>query len=212
VHPRTHRVWWCVHFRQSLVTLASNTRMFLRNTPERYGWVAILLHWLMAALVAGQFVLGIAMTRTGDQRLAFERIQIHKSIGLTLLVLATLRILWRLAGERPRLPGLGRLEARAALLVHGLLYGLLLALPLTGWALVSASVLEIPTMPFGLFVVPHLPLEISEASEAFWTALHRWIGWAGLALVCLHALAALRHHFWLRDDILLRMIGLGKRE
>lgn len=183
-----------------------------RNTTERYGWIAIGLHWLMAVLMLGQFTLGIVMTRTASQRLAFERIQLHKSIGLALLVLAAVRLLWLLANGWPRLSGLGRAEKHAARLVHVLLYALLFLLPLTGWALVSASVLDIPTMPFGLVVVPHLPLDVSEASEAFWAALHRWIGWAGLALVSIHALAALRHHFWLRDGVLLGMIGSSKRE
>ena len=96
--------------------------------------------------------------------------------------------------------------------VHAFLYAALLLLPLTGWALVSASVLEIPTMPFNMFVLPHLPLEVSEASEDFWAGLHRWIGWAAAGLVVLHALAALRHHFWLRDDTLLRMLGRSRRE
>jgi cytochrome b561 len=189
-----------------------DAQVIFRNTAERYGWVAIGLHWLMAALIAGQFGLGFVMTRTESQRLAFERIQLHKSIGLSLLALAAIRILWRLAGRQPRLPGTGTLESRAARAVHALLYAALFLLPLTGWALVSASVLEVPTMPFNLFVVPHLPLEISEASEDFWTALHRWIGWAAIGFVFLHVLAALRHHFWLRDDILIRMLGTSRRE
>lgn len=183
-----------------------------RNTAERYGWVAILLHWLMAALIAGQFTLGMVMTRTESPRLAFERIQLHKSIGLSLLALAVLRILWRLANRPPRLTGLSPVESVAARSVHALLYTALFLLPFTGWALVSASVLEVPTMPFNLFVVPHLPLEVSEASEDFWAALHRWIGWATVGLVALHVLAALRHHFWIRDDILLRMLGSSRRE
>jgi cytochrome b561 len=182
------------------------------NTEERYGWVAILLHWLMAALILGQFTLGFVMTRTDDQRLAFERIQLHKSIGLTLLALAAVRIVWRLANRRPRLPGLPRAEAHAARMVHAMLYALMFVLPLSGWALVSSSVLEIPTMPFGLLVLPNLPLDVSEAAEAFWASVHRWIGWGAIVLVCLHVLAALRHHFWLRDDVLLRMVGAERRE
>ncbi|TIT74831.1 MAG: cytochrome b, partial [Mesorhizobium sp.] len=78
--------------------------------------------------------------------------------------------------------------------------------PLSGWALVSVSTLEIPSMPFNLFVMPNLPLAVSDAAESFWTAAHWYLAYAGIALVALHILAALRHHFWLRDSVLARMI------
>ena len=77
---------------------------------------------------------------------------------------------------------------------------------MSGWALVSVSMLEIPSLPFNLFVMPNLPLVESDAAESFWAAAHWYLAYAGIALVALHALAALRHHFCLRDSVLTRMI------
>ena len=107
----------------------------------------------------------------------------------------------------PALPAsVGALERRTAPLAHFALYALQIALPLSGWALVSVSTLEIPTMPFDLFVMPNLPLAVSDASESFWIAAHWYLAYAGIALVAVHVAAALRHHFLLRDTVLARMI------
>lgn len=179
----------------------------LRNTKTRYGWTAILLHWLIAIIFIGQFVLGLVMVRIASQRTSFELIQLHKSFGFLLLGLVLIRIGWRLASVSPELPDeVGSMERKAAPAVHLLLYAAQLAVPLSGWVLVSVSVLEIPSMPFDLFVMPNLPFDISEQAENFWIAAHKWLAYAGIALVLLHILAALRHHFWLRDVVLARMI------
>ena len=97
-------------------------------------------------------------------------------------------------------------ERRAAPVAHLALYAFQIALPLSGWALVSVSMLEIPSMPFKLFVMPNLPLAESDAAESFWAAAHWYLAYAGIALVVLHVAAALRHHFRLRDNVLTRMI------
>lgn len=179
----------------------------LANTPTRYGWPTIILHWLIAVISIGQFVLGFVMVRTTSQRMAFELIQLHKSFGFLLLGLIILRIAWRLRNAAPPLPpSVGTLERKAAPLAHLALYAFQVALPLSGWALVSVSTLEIPSMPFNLFVMPDLPLAESDTSESFWAAAHWYLAYAGIALVALHMLAALRHHFLLRDSVLTRMI------
>ncbi|MDX8534563.1 cytochrome b [Mesorhizobium sp. VK25A] len=179
----------------------------LTNTPTRYGWAMIVLHWLIGIVFIGQFVLGVVMVRTTSQRTSFELIQLHKSFGFLLLGLIILRIAWRLGNAAPPLPAsVGTLERRAAPLAHFALYAFQIALPLSGWALVSVSTLEIPTMPFDLFVMPNLPLTESDAAESFWTSAHWYLAYAGIALVALHIAAALRHHFLLRDSVLRRMI------
>ncbi|MFD9899243.1 cytochrome b [Mesorhizobium sp. NPDC059025] len=184
----------------------------IRNTHTRYGWIAILLHWLIAPLLIGQIVLGLAMVRVASQRTAFELIQLHKSLGFLLLGLVVLRVGWRLANAAPRLPaGTGRLERRAAPAAHVALYALQLLLPLTGWALVSASVLEIPSMPFDLFVMPNLPVAVSDRGEAWWRAAHAYLAYVAIALVAVHVLAALRHHFRLGDNVLARMISPSRQ-
>lgn len=180
----------------------------LRNTTTRYGWAAIVLHWLIGLIFIGQFVLGWTMTRIASQRTAFELIQLHKSFGFLLLGLVLIRIGWRLANPSPELPDeVGPAERAAAPAAHFLLYAAQLVVPLSGWALVSVSVLEIPSMPFNLFLMPNLPLGVSEQAENFWIFSHKWLAYAAIALVVLHILAALRHHFWLRDVVLARMIS-----
>ncbi|WP_095200727.1 cytochrome b [Mesorhizobium carmichaelinearum] len=179
----------------------------ITNTPTRYGWATILLHWLIGVLFIGQFALGFIMVRIQSQRTAFELIQLHKSLGFLLLGLIILRIAWRLGNAAPPLPpSVGTLERRTAPLAHLALYAFQVALPLSGWALVSVSTLEIPSMPFNLFVMPNLPLAESDAAESFWAAAHWYLAYAGIALVALHVGAALRHHFLLRDSVLRRMI------
>ena len=131
----------------------------ITNSTTRYGWVAILLHWLIGIIFIGQFALGFVMVRLTSQRTAFELIQLHKSFGFLLLGLIILRIAWRLGNAAPALPAsVGALGARTAPLAHLALYAFQLALPLSGWALVSVSMLEIPSLPFNLFVMPNLPL------------------------------------------------------
>ncbi|TPL45639.1 cytochrome b [Mesorhizobium sp. B2-4-4] len=182
-------------------------RASIINTPTRYGWAAILLHWLIGLAFNGQFALGFVMVRISSQRTAFELIQLHKSLGFLLLGLIILRIAWRLGNAAPALPSsVGSLERRAAPLAHLALYAFQIALPLSGWALVSVSTLEIPSMPFNLFVMPNLPLAESDAAESFWAAAHWYLAYAGAALVALHITAALRHHFRLRDNVLTRIV------
>ncbi len=184
----------------------------IRNTPARYGWAAILFHWIVAVLFIGQFVLGLVMTRTASQRTAFELIQLHKSFSFLLLGLALLRIGWRLGNPAPALPrSVPPFERRSAPLAHFVLYALQFALPLTGWTLVSVSMLEVPSVPFGLFVVPNLPLAVSDAAERFWSVAHAWLAYGAMALVGLHVAAALRHHFWLRDGVLARILAPRSR-
>jgi cytochrome b561 len=114
---------------------------------------------------------------------------------------------WRLGNPTPAPVSNGRVERTAARLAHTALYGFQIAVPLTGWALVSASVLDIPSVPFNLFVMPDLPLIRTDAAEAFWARIHDCLAWAGIALVAVHATAALWHGVWRRDGVLSRMIA-----
>jgi len=179
----------------------------IRNNRQAYGSVAIVLHWAIALLVIGQLVVGTVMVRLGNQRLAFDLIQWHKSFGFLTLALVAVRLAWRLANPLPAYPAtVPGWEIGAAHAMHRLLYALMLLLPLSGWALVSVSVLGIPTFAFYLFIIPHLPLGVSEGAESFWAQAHRLLGYAMMVLVAIHVLAALRHHFWLKNRLLARML------
>jgi cytochrome b561 len=135
-------------------------------------------------------------------------------VGITVLALTALRLVWRLFRRPPAYPaGMPVRERRAASAAHGLLYLLLVGLPLTGWAVVSLSPFNIPTVLYGLLPWPHLPLAALVPDQAFAEALvkrvHAYGAWLLIALLLLHVAAALRHHLILRDDVLRRMLLLS---
>lgn len=185
----------------------------LRNRDESYGSIAILFHWTIAALFIGQMLLGLAPRWVQSMALQFTLIQWHKSFGFLILALAALRLLWAGANRWPRRPAsLGPSEWVAAKTVQGSLYLLMLVVPLTGWALVSISTLGVPSFAFDLVVVPNLPMARSEAAEDFWRVAHQWLAYATAVIATGHMMAALHHHFWLRDGVLRRMLDLRGNE
>ncbi len=178
---------------------------------SRYTAVAIALHWLIAAAILTIASIGLVMMHVKLAPLTqFKLYQLHKSIGITILLLVVLRILWRVRHRPPALPvDMPPLERRAAEGTHVLLYGLMLGLPLVGWAVVSASPLNIPTVLYGVLPWPHLPMPpgITKATlSPILGAIHAYGAYVLIALVGVHAAAALRHHFMIGDDILRRMI------
>jgi len=186
-----------------------------RNTPTGYGRIAITFHWLMAALILGMLGFGLYLDSLpqSDPRL-FQLYQLHKSVGFVVLALAALRLIWRLANPAPRLPaGMPVWERLAAHLGHIGLYGLIFAMPITGWLMVSASPWGIPTVVFNLLPVPHLPypelLGPKDQAEVFFKLLHAYGAYLLMALIAVHIGAALKHHFIARDDTLRRMVSTG---
>ncbi|RZS83996.1 cytochrome b561 [Phyllobacterium myrsinacearum] len=180
----------------------------LRNDAESYGVVTILFHWIIAVIFLGEILLGYLMVRTGNYALQFSLFQWHKSFGFLILLLSGLRLLWRMVNPRPHpSDGISRIERAAAHAAHGFLYLALFVIPLTGWAVASSSPLQIPTYAFNLVVIPPLPLAISDQAEAFWTMSHAWLAYLSAIVATAHILAALHHHFWKKDAVLLRMLG-----
>ncbi|WP_237151487.1 cytochrome b [Oryzibacter oryziterrae] len=176
-----------------------------RNSSQGYGWVSVGLHWLMAILFVGQIGLGYATQAVTDPALQFDLYQWHKSTGFLLLALALLRLTWRLSERQPDDAPSSRSLQRSAKLVHLGLFVALFAVPLTGWAVASTSVLDIPSYVFNLVVIPPLPLTPSDAAEAFWSTLHATLAYGAAALIASHAGAALWHQFIRRDGLLRRM-------
>lgn len=141
----------------------------------------------------------------------FQIYQLHKSIGVTILLAAVVRLAWRLMHRPPPLPDtMESLEKTAAASGHLALYFFLFALPMTGWALVSASVFSLPTVLYGVILWPDLPVlpDLSDKApvENLLKQVHAYGAYALIALVAVHAVAALRHHFILKDDVLTRML------
>jgi cytochrome b561 len=183
----------------------------------RYTLIAIILHWTIALGVLALIFIGLTMTQlTLPPARLFQLYQLHKSIGITVLLAAMLRLIWRVRHRPPALPPeIPEVERRAAGTMHGLLYLFLLALPLTGWAMVSASPFNIPTVLYGLVPWPHLPilpgLHDKAPVEAVFRRIHTYGAWTLILLLTIHVGAALRHHFLLRDDVLSRMLPLFRR-
>jgi cytochrome b561/polyisoprenoid-binding protein YceI len=165
----------------------------------RYSTGAVVLHWLIALALAFQLALGFAMPH--DER-GFAMFQLHKSVGIVILLLSLARLAWRLA-HRPPPAVEGGFNGLLAKAVHTLLYVFMIGQPLTGWAMVSTDATRIPTLLFGTIPWPHLPLPvgINEAMEQG----HMILAWTGLALIVLHVVGALRHQFLVKDGLLRRM-------
>ncbi len=188
--------------------------------PQRYTAVAILLHWLIAAGIGALIVIGLIMTqltRQISQMEIFTLYQLHKSIGITVLLLAVLRLLWRFTHRPPPLPQeMPAAEKGAAHGVHWLLYLFMIGLPLVGWAVVSSSPFNLPTVLYGLVPWPDLPILPTLANKAAVSHVLAWVhaygSWFLIGLLAIHIGAGLRHHIIKRDAILARMIpGLRAR-
>ena len=176
--------------------------MRLSNTAARYGAVAQLLHWLVVLGFVVQFALAYYMQSLPNAPFKIEMYNLHKSIGLTILAIAVVRLSWRWLNPVPTLPaGRPRWEHLASRASHIALYMLLFAQPVTG--LIQVLYSRFPSVIWG-WKLPRISQDAA-MSDAF-GAIHDYLQWAIIALVVIHAAAALRHHFVLRDDVLRRML------
>jgi cytochrome b561 len=181
----------------------------------RFSPVAIALHWTIAALIVTNIVLAWRFDALKEGLAWFRLIQLHKSIGVTVLLLSVLRLLWRLVHPPPAYPAqMRRWEKAAASAVHWGFYGIMLGLPLTGWAMVSASPTNLPTLLFRKVRWPHigfihaLPLAERKPLTETLAFTHEQLANLAYALIVLHVAAALRHQFFTRDRVLWRMLPL----
>ena len=191
--------------------------MSWRNSETRYGNIAVAFHWLVAIFFLGNLGLGAYMStlQLADPNL-FTLFQLHKSFGICIFVVVLLRFAWRLVDTPPPLPeDMIWWERWAASLTHLGLYAILVAMPLTGWIIVSASPFNIPTRVFDLIALPHISFIATDPDKDQWLAVGEWghwlLAWSAGAAVFLHAAAALRHHFILKDNILRRMLPTNAR-
>lgn len=172
------------------------------EAAERYNRGARALHWIIALMVIANLASGLLNDALED---VVRLIPLHKSIGITVLALTLVRIAWRFTWRAPPHPaGLSRLEITAARGVQGLFYGLMLAMPLSGWIMTSAG--KYPLSWFGLADLPKLAVTRTDPAYLVAREAHEILGWLFLMLAVLHVAAALRHHFLLRDNVLKRMM------
>ncbi|MDO8208323.1 MAG: cytochrome b [Gallionella sp.] len=166
----------------------------------RYTTTAIVLHWLMALLIVVVFPLGLYMHDLKLSPLKLQLYSYHKWIGITLLLLAVLRVLWRSTHTPPPLPvTMARWQKRAGSAVHLLLYVLLLLVPLSGWLMSSAK--GVQTVWFGLLPLPDL-VGRDKALGNLLGSVHESLNYLLLLLVLVHILAALKHRYVDRDEVM----------
>lgn len=172
------------------------------NAPAHYDRVAKALHWLVVVLLAMQFAVGWTMPEIQADTRPERLIHVHMSLGIGILMIAIVRLLWRLPQAMPAAPQVAAWEQRAGRLVQALLYLLLFAMPLSGWANASAR-----SWTVTFFDMLSLPAISSGDMGHFLGVLHIWAAYGLLSLVGVHSGAALYHHFIVRDRVLLRMIS-----
>ncbi len=182
--------------------------MPIRNSKSQYGSVAKFLHWLMFLLIVGLLIVGNVMEDIEPLSLRFQVYGLHKSIGISVLILVAVRLFWKITNTAPSLPAhMKPIEKLMAKSGHAALYLLLIAMPVSGWMMSSAA--GFPVSVFGLFTLPdlvapdrHLMKDLEDVHELLANAI--------MALVSIHALAALMHHFYHKDDVLRRMLPFVK--
>lgn len=177
--------------------------MPLKNTENRWGGMAQSLHWLMALGILGNGVLGLIMDEMPRGMAKLNTFAIHKSIGLTVLALLILRVSWRLFDRAPPDEPMPRWQRFAAHATHGVLYLLMLAIPLSGW--IYNSLHGYPLQWFKWFNLPAL-MEKNEALSDLAGETHEALFWVLVAVLVAHVGGALVHHWFERDNTLLRML------
>ena len=178
----------------------------MQQPHSTYTRTAIGLHWIIFFLIACAWPLGQYMSGLPFSPQKLRLIAWHKWLGITVFMLALLRLAWRLYRPPPPLP-LNGLQRRAAGAVHALLYVLIILIPISGWLFSSAA--GLPTVYLGLVQLPDLLHKDKALAEAL-NQVHAMLNWTLLVLVCGHAAHALKHHFVDRDGMLVRMIPLLK--
>ncbi|MEM6811794.1 MAG: cytochrome b [Pseudomonadota bacterium] len=189
------------------------------KTPHRYNSVAIILHWAMAL---GFFLMigsGIAMTYLPiDPSVKFNLYQWHKSGGILLLLAFGLRILWRLISEFmnkiPPLPqSFSKLEKIAAKAGHWGLYAFMIAMPLSGWVMVSSSVYGLPTIVFGWFEWPHIPnIQANEGIENVAKTAHFIFALLFIGMILVHIAAVIKHAVKDNENLMPRIWWLKSKK
>jgi cytochrome b561 len=177
--------------------------MSLRSNDRQWGSVAKFFHWTTALLIIGNGIFGLCMDLASNPMQKINWLALHKSIGLTVLALFLLRLLWRLSDRRPLEDPAPRWQQLAAHAVHGLLYLLIVALPLSGWWF--NSVAGKPLQFFKLFNLPALGAANPDLRHLS-HSIHENLFWFLVLVLVLHIGGAWKHHLIDRDNTLLRML------
>ena len=177
--------------------------MIAHSPSTDYTRTAVALHWAVAGLIMAGLFMGWTMTDMDISPLRVRVYNYHKWVGMTVLALALYRLCWRFLHRAPPLPAMPRWQQWAAKLSHGLLYLLMLAVPLAGWIYSNATGYRVVYL--GKLPLPNL-VERDKELAAIWVQIHGKLAMVLAVLIGLHVLAALQHHFMARDNTMRRML------
>ncbi len=176
------------------------------DSPELargYGAVAKVLHWLIAALLAAQYMIAWFMPHIGRNTPNTGLVNLHLSFGALIFLVVIARWVWRLTHPVPQMPELTLWQRRLSWATHLSIYAVLLILPLMGWA--NASFRGYDVSLFGLIPLPALVAKGSPLGRELGD-VHTVVAWYFLAVIGLHVVAAIYHRFVLRDAVMARML------
>lgn len=178
--------------------------MQLKNNTTRYGVIAQLFHWTVVVLIVTQYVLANKANNLPLSLAKISTLATHKSVGITILALAILRLIWRWFNPVPPGPATApRWQNIASHVSHWSLYGLILLTPIVGWLMSSARNFSVSW--FGLVTLPDF-VEPDTTAYNFFRDAHEVLAIALFFIAIVHIAAALKHHFWDRDNVLRRML------
>jgi cytochrome b561 len=181
--------------------------MIFRNTNRAWGAVSKTFHWLIVLLIITQWVVAERADDLPNGLAKLRLLDLHKSIGMTVFMLAIIRLVWRWTNPVPSLDGLAKgWERRAANFSHVALYALIFAMPISGWLMSSAHAFSVSW--FHLFQWPDLLQPDHELAESL-ESLHKRLFLVLVGVAVLHMLGALKHHFIDRNEVLKRMLPFG---
>ncbi|NMZ18607.1 cytochrome b [Pseudomonas rhodesiae] len=176
----------------------------MKASPQFFAPLARLLHWLMALMVIAMLFIGAGLAASVSERHAWL-IQLHKPLGIAILALVIVRLVVRFSTQQPPLPQeLPQWQVLAAKASHLMLYGLMLALPLLGWAMISAA--GDPVMLSSSVRLPAL-VEANAPLFALLRKAHGYLAYLLFLTVLVHLAAALFHGLIRRDGVLQSMTG-----
>ena len=179
------------------------------SETNHYNKVAIFLHWMIALLIIGQLIGGKFMENFASDALRSEMIGWHKSFGITVLILSLARLLWRFTYKAPILPtAMKAWEKLVSKLAHIALYVLMIGIPVSGW--VMSSAVPWPIKYFYLIEWPKLPVSKTNETVELWSGRHELLAHMMIVLLLLHIGAALKHHFFDKDNVLTHMLPFLK--
>lgn len=182
----------------------------MRDSADRFSLLSITFHWLLAIGYFGLFGLGWYMVGLSYYDPLYNQLPtLHKSFGILLLIILIAQILWRLINRRPDpIEALARWEVLAATMIHRILFAGVLLVLVTGYLIPTAAGVGISV--FDWFEVPAIIQGLSEQEDKA-GLIHKYLSYTILAIAVLHMLAALKHHFFNRDQTLRRMLGLSTK-